>query len=195
MLVTCWNPLVASNSLQNLLVTRCRSWSLQKKSFVTRSKKITRCLLRNSLVAYCRSCLLQKITRYLLLILLVTCRRSYSCKIFLITRWKIRPLLVAKNYLILVAEVARCKVCLLLVGDVAPCNKLLVTSYKKKLLKANKDTIWKFSNPYLANVPTESHTLNTHTIHIETIQVIVIKKLIDLFWYKYKNLDFQWIHQ
>ena len=121
--------------------------------------------------------------------LLVTCCWSCSllaaevtrCKIFLITRWKIHLLLVVKNYLILVAEVARWKICLLLVGDVAHCNKLLVTSYKKKkkILKANKDTIWKFSNPYLANVPTESHTLNTRTTHAEAIQVIVIKKLID----------------
>ena len=38
---------------------------------------------------------------------------------------------------------------------------------------------WNFSNPYLANVPIEFHTLNTPTAHGETNHVIVIKKLID----------------
>ena len=61
--------------LQNLLVTRCkeslvtrcRSWSLQK---------ITRCSLQNSLVTRCRSCLLQKIIRYLSQKLLVAKNHS-----------------------------------------------------------------------------------------------------------------------
>ena len=58
---------IARYSLQNSLVTRCRSCSLQK---------ITRYLLQNSLVTRCRSCSLQKITRYLLQNLLVTRCRS-----------------------------------------------------------------------------------------------------------------------
>ena len=53
LLVTCCK--IARHSLQNSLVTRCRSSSLQK---------ITRYLLQNSLVTRCRICLLQKITRY-----------------------------------------------------------------------------------------------------------------------------------
>ena len=36
-----------------------------------------------------------------------------------------------------------------------------------------------FSNPYLPNLPIESHTLNTLTAHTKTSQVTVIKKLID----------------
>ena len=57
----------------------------------------------------------------------------------LITRCKIRSLLVAKNHLLLVAEVARCKKSLvtrckirsLLVAEVARCKKSLVTRYEK----------------------------------------------------------------
>ena len=74
-------------SLQNSLVTRCRSCSLQK---------ITRYSLQNSLVNRCRSCSLQKITRYLLQNSLVT-----RCKKALVTRCEIPSLLVT--------EVARSK--------------------------------------------------------------------------------------
>ena len=50
---------IACCSLQNLLVTRCRSCLLPK---ITRYslQKISRYSLRNSLVTRCRSCLLQK---------------------------------------------------------------------------------------------------------------------------------------
>ena len=54
-------------SLQNLLVTRCRSCSLQK---------ITRYSFQNSLVTRCRSCSLQKLTCYSLQNSLVTHCRS-----------------------------------------------------------------------------------------------------------------------
>ena len=68
--------------LQNSLVTRCRSCSLQK---------FTRYSLQNSLVTRCRSCSLQKITRYSLQNSLVT-----RCKKSLVTRCKIHSLLVAE---------------------------------------------------------------------------------------------------
>ena len=41
----------------------------------------------------------------------------------------------------------------------------------------------------------KSHTLNTLSAHTETNQEVVIKKLIDWFLYKYKNLKIQRIHQ
>ena len=62
-------------SLQILLVTCCRSCSLQK---------ITRYSLQNLLVTRCRSCSLQKVSGYLLQNLLVTrCRSGVSlCNFF-----------------------------------------------------------------------------------------------------------------
>ena len=73
-------------SFHSLLVTRC---------------KITRYSLQNSLVTRCRSCSLQKITRYSLQKLLVAKNHSLlvavvaRCKTSLATRCKIRSLLVA----------------------------------------------------------------------------------------------------
>ena len=64
-------------SLQNPLVTRCRSCSLQK---------ITRYSLQNSLVTRCRSWSLQKITRYSLQKLLVP--KHHSLQNSLVTRCK-----------------------------------------------------------------------------------------------------------
>ena len=64
-------------SLQNLLVTRCRSYSLQK---------ITRYSLQNSLVARCRSCSLQKkalVTRCEICLLLVVTNHSLIITCFL----------------------------------------------------------------------------------------------------------------
>ena len=85
--------LVARYSLQNLLVTRCRSCSLQK---ITRYsfKKITRYSIQNllatrckkSLVTRCRNCSLQKITRYLFQNLLVIRCRSCSLQNSLVPR-------------------------------------------------------------------------------------------------------------
>ena len=54
---------------------------------------------------------------------------------------------------------------------------------------------WNFSNPFIANVPTGCHTLNTPTAHTETNRKIVYNKLIDWFLHKYKKLEIQWIHQ
>ena len=71
LLVTRWNSLVARYSLQNSLVTRCRSCSLQK---------LTRYSLQNSLATRCRSCSLQKFVR---------------CKKSLVALCKIWPLLIA----------------------------------------------------------------------------------------------------
>ena len=65
--------LVACYSLQNSLVTRFRSCSLQK---------FTRYSLQNSPITRCRSCLLQKFTRYSLQNSLVTCCRSLSLQKF-----------------------------------------------------------------------------------------------------------------
>ena len=85
-------------SLQNSLVTCCRSCSLQKftryalqNSLVTRCRscslqKFTRYSLQNSLVTRCRSCSLQKITRYSLQNSLVT-----RCKNSLVTRYEKTP--------------------------------------------------------------------------------------------------------
>ena len=75
-------------SLQNLLVSRCRSCSLQK---------ITRYSLEN--------CSFQKITCYSLQISLVTLCRS--CSLQKITRYSFQKLLVAKNYSSLVMNKTR----------------------------------------------------------------------------------------
>ena len=74
-------------SLQNLLVTRCRSCSLQK---------ITRYSFQNSLVTRCRSCSLQNslVTRCKIRSLLVA--EVASCKNSLATPCKIRSLLIAE---------------------------------------------------------------------------------------------------
>ena len=79
----------------SFLVARC------KRSLVT--------LLQTSLVTRCRSCLLQKITRYSLQTSLVT--RFRSCSLQKITRYSLQNSLVTrcKNSL-----VTRCKLCLLL---------------------------------------------------------------------------------
>ena len=81
-----------------LLVTRC---------------KINCCSLQNLLVARCRSCSLQKITRY-------------SLKNLLVLVAKVRPWLVAKVARCKKSLVTRCKICSLLVGEVAPYKKSLV---------------------------------------------------------------------
>ena len=68
--VACFKK-ITCYSLQNLLITRCRSCSLQKITCYSLQKitryslqKITRYSLQNSLVTRCRSCSLQKITPY-----------------------------------------------------------------------------------------------------------------------------------
>ena len=136
-------------TFHSLLVTRC---------------KITRYSLQNLLVTCCRSCSLQKITRY-----------------------SLQKLLVAKNLSLLVAKFARYSL-----------QKLFVAkSHLTPTKKLNKDTI-EISVIYILSisyVPIESHTLNALTACTETKQVTVIKKLIDWFLYKYKNLEIQWIHQ
>ena len=90
------------------LVTRRKTRSLLvaevarcKKSLVTRCKilsllvaEVARC--KKSLVTRCRSCSLQKITHYSLQNSLVTRCRSCSFKNSLVTRCKIRSLLVAE---------------------------------------------------------------------------------------------------
>ena len=93
LLFTCWNSLVLVThckithySLQNLLVTRCSSCSLQEISCYS---------LQKFLIAKYHSPLVAKFARYLLQKLLVVKNHS------LVTRWKIR--------LLLVAEVPRCK--------------------------------------------------------------------------------------
>ena len=77
-------------SLQKLLVTCCRSCSLQK---------LTRYSLQILLVTRCRSCSLQNITRYSFQTLLVI--RCRSCSLQKITRYSLQKLLVAKNYSLL----------------------------------------------------------------------------------------------
>ena len=74
---------ITRHSLQNLLVTPCRSCSLQKT---------TRYSLQNPLVTRCRSCLLQKTTHYLLQNSLVT--RCRSCSLQRITRYSLQNPLV-----------------------------------------------------------------------------------------------------
>ena len=98
LLVTHWNSLVAHYSLQNLLVTRCRSCSLQN---------ITRYFSQNSLVTRCGNSSLQKVTRYSWQNLLVT--RCRSCSLQKITRhslWKkpgnqcsLKPIKIGEFYL------------------------------------------------------------------------------------------------
>ena len=51
----------------------------------------------------------------------------------------------------------------------------------------------KFSNPYLANEPAESHALNTPTAYTENSQLIVIRKLTDWLLHEYINFEIQWI--
>ena len=76
-------------------ITRCRSCSLQK---------ITRYSLQNLLVTSCKSCSLQKFTRYSLQNSLVTrCRR---CSLQKFTRYSLQNSFVAKNYSLLVAKFA-----------------------------------------------------------------------------------------
>ena len=80
--------LVAKNHsllIANLLVTCCRSCSLQKT---------TRYSLQNLLVTCCRSCSLQKITRYSFQNLLVT--RCRSCSLQKLTRYSLPNSLVAR---------------------------------------------------------------------------------------------------
>ena len=80
-----------------MLVTRC---------------KITRYSLQNLLVSRCRSCLLQKITRYSLQKLLVTKSHSLLVAKFAryslqkVTRYSLQKLLVAENHSLLVAKFA-----------------------------------------------------------------------------------------
>ena len=87
--------------LQNLLVTCCRSCSLQKNnSFLV--AKFARYSLQKLVAANVDSLFVAKFARYSLLKLLVA-------KKSLITLCEIRLLLVAKNHSLLVAEVSRCK--------------------------------------------------------------------------------------
>ena len=84
-----------------------------KKSLVTRCK-IRSLLLQNSLVTRCRSCSLQKITRYSLQDFLLT--RCRSCSLQKITHYSLQNLLVI-----------HCKSCSLLVAEIARCKKSLAT--------------------------------------------------------------------
>ena len=72
------------------------------------------------LVTRCRSCLLQKITRYLLQKLLVANK-------LLVTRCKIGSLLVAEVALCKISLVTRCQIRLLLVAEVARWKYLIVS--------------------------------------------------------------------
>ena len=98
-------------SLQNLVVTRCRSCSLQiSKYYSLLAAKFVRYLLQKLLVAKNQSLLVTKFARYSLQKLLVAKNHSLlvaevaRCKKSLDTRCKIRSLLVAKNHSLLVAR-------------------------------------------------------------------------------------------
>ena len=112
LLVTRWNSLVARYSLQNSLVARCRSCSLQKITRYSLQKllvakhhsllvaEVARC--KKSLVSPCRSCSLQKITRYPLQKLLVAKNRSLLVAKFACC--SLQKLLVANNHLSLIMK-------------------------------------------------------------------------------------------
>ena len=72
---------ITSYALQNSLVTRCKSCSLQKVTCYS-LQKIAHYSLQNSLITRCRSCSLQKFTCYSLQNSLVTpCRSCFLQKI------------------------------------------------------------------------------------------------------------------
>ena len=126
-----------------------------------------------------------KITCYSLQKLVIAKYRSLLVAKF--AHYLLQKLFVTKNHLLLVAKFARYSLQKLFVAK----NHLTPTK------KLNKDTI-EISVIYILSisyVPIESHTLNALTACTETKQVTVIKKLIDWFLYKYKNLEIQWIHQ
>ena len=87
-------------SFQKLLITCCRSCSLQKTHLLL-VVKFARYSLQNSLVICCKSCSLQIINLYSQQNSLVTLAEVTHCKKSIFTPSKIRSLLVA--------EVARCK--------------------------------------------------------------------------------------
>ena len=119
LLVICWNLLVACTRckithyfFKNLLVTRCRSCSLQN---------LTRYPLQDLLVPCWRSCLLQKplVTcckirsllvaevagwKYLLVTLLNTCSKIFSLHFTKFPCYSLEMLLLAKNYSSLVTK-------------------------------------------------------------------------------------------
>ena len=100
---------ITSYALQNSLVTRCKSCSLQKVTCYS-LQKIAHYSLQNSLITRCRSCSLQKFTCYSL---------------------QIRWLLVAEVAPCRNSLVTRCKIRLLLLAEVASCKKSLTTHCKK----------------------------------------------------------------
>ena len=119
-LFTRWSLLV---EIHSLFVTRCKitRYSLQNLLVVeiARCKKITHYSLQNSLVTRCTSCLLQNVTRYSLQSRLLLVVEVYRCKISFVTR---------------------CKICSLLVAEVAHCNSLLVVKFARCSLQ--KITRW-----------------------------------------------------
>ena len=72
---------ITSYALQNSLVTRCKSCSLQKVTCYS-LQKIAHYSLQNSLITRCRSCSLQKFTCYSLQNSLITRCRSCSLQKF-----------------------------------------------------------------------------------------------------------------
>ena len=98
-------------SLQNSLVNRCRSCSLQKITrYSLQNSLVTRCKILSLLVAKSDSLLVAKFSRYLLQKLFVAKFTCYSlqkllvAKKSLLTRCKIRLLLVATNHWLLNAK-------------------------------------------------------------------------------------------
>ena len=101
--------------------------------------RITRYSLQNSLVSRCcRSCSLQKITSYSLQNSLVT-----RCKKSLVSRCKIRSLLVAEVAPCKKSLVTRCKIYSLLVAEVNRCKNSLVARCKiRSLLVAEVESLF-----------------------------------------------------
>ena len=116
-------------SLQNSLVTCCRSYSLQK---------FTRYSLQKLFVEKIHSLLVAKIARYSLQKLLVAKIHSLlvakvaRCKNSLVARSKIRSLLIAEVARSKQSLVPRCEICLLLV---ATNHALLVAKHYSSLVK------------------------------------------------------------
>ena len=132
----------------SLLVVKFACYSLQKL-FVA---KRTRYSLQNLLVTCCRSCLLQETTRYLLQNLLVTRCRSWSVLEILVICSKIcllrvaevarckRSLVTCKIRSLLVAEVARCK------------KSLAVKNHWLLIAKFNRDLLHKVTKKSQLNL-------------------------------------------
>ena len=106
------------------------------------SLKFNRCLLlvAKSLVTRCRSCSLQKFTRYSLQKLLVA--KNHSLLVAKFARYSLQKLLVAKNHSLLVAKFARYSLQKLLVAKI---YSLLVAKFARyslqKFIRCKKSVV------------------------------------------------------